>query len=76
MMHRTLGLVTAVVAAIGAINWGLVGLFNFNLVEYLFGSIPIAVKIIYAVVGICGILLLFSCKCMHRHCNKGVGVNN
>lgn len=41
---------------IGALNWGLIGLFNFNLVEALFGVNTILTKIVYSVVGICGLI--------------------
>ena len=41
---------------VGAINWGLIGLFNFNLVNTLFGGIPFLEKAIYVIVGICGII--------------------
>lgn len=42
-------------SSIGAINWGLIGLFNFNLVTLLFGSFPIVVKLLYIIIGFCGI---------------------
>ena len=41
---------------IGAINWGLVGLFEFNLVEYIFGVGSVVSRIIYTVVAICGLI--------------------
>ena len=41
---------------IGAINWGLIGLFDFNLVDSLFGVDSIVSKIIYILVGISGII--------------------
>lgn len=47
---------------IGALNWGLIGLFNFNLVESLFGT-GLLSAIIYMIVGISGIvniMLLFT----------------
>ena len=44
---------------IGAINWGLIGFFNLNLVALLFGSMSWISRIIYALVGLCG-LYLFS----------------
>jgi len=50
-----------VITIIGAINWGLIGLFDFNLVETIFGSHSIA-RIVYTLVGITGlinIVLLF-----------------
>lgn len=40
---------------IGAINWGLIGFFNFNLVETIFGNMTIISRIIYALVGISGL---------------------
>ena len=40
---------------IGAINWGLVGIFKFNLVDTLFGSMSALTRIIYALVGISGL---------------------
>ena len=53
--------IALVLTIIGAINWGLIGLFNFNLVEALFGA-SILSAIIYMLVGIAGIvniMLLF-----------------
>ena len=47
------------IVIIGAINWGLIGFFNFNLVSFLFGSMSWISRIIYAIVGLCG-LYLFS----------------
>ena len=47
---------------IGAIVWGLIGLFDFNLVTWLFGD-TIIPRIIYTIVGICGLInigILFS----------------
>lgn len=41
---------------IGAINWGLIGLFDFNLVDTLFGIDSILSKIVYILVGISGII--------------------
>lgn len=40
---------------IGAINWGLIGIFKFNLVETIFGQMTILTRIIYALVGISGL---------------------
>lgn len=42
---------------IGAIVWGLIGFFNFNLVEWLFGE-SILTRIVYIIVGICGLINL------------------
>jgi uncharacterized membrane protein YuzA (DUF378 family) len=40
---------------IGAINWGLVGVFKFNLVTFLLGGWPFIVTIVYALVGLAGL---------------------
>ena len=46
------------IAIIGAVNWGLIGFFNVNLVSMIFGSMSWLSRIIYGLVGICGIYLL------------------
>ena len=48
---------------IGALNWGLVGAFNFNLVTFLFGSISYLSQIIYVLVGIAAIVVAFTASC-------------
>lgn len=45
------------VAVIGAINWGLIGFFNLNLVALLFGSMSWLSRIVYGLVGLCGLYL-------------------
>lgn len=47
--------IALVLIIIGAINWGLVGIFNFNLVDSIFGTMSIISRIIYALVGISGL---------------------
>ena len=53
---NTLYKITLTLGIVGCINWGLVGLFNFNLVEYLFGDGTILTKIIYILVFISGLI--------------------
>ena len=51
--------VTAIIITfIGAINWGLIGLFEFDLVAYIFGDMSWLSRIIYVLVGIFGLYLL------------------
>ncbi len=47
---NTLYKITLILAIVGCINWGLVGLFNFNLVEYLFGDGALLTRIVYVLV--------------------------
>ena len=53
---NTLYKIALVLGIVGCINWGLVGLFNFNSVEYLFGDGTILTKIIYILVFISGLI--------------------
>ena len=46
------------IAIIGAINWGLIGFFKLDLVAFLFGNMTLLSRIIYSVVGICGLYLI------------------
>ena len=46
-----------ILVIIGALNWGLIGIANFNLVNFIFGGIPFLEMIIYLVVGLSGIYL-------------------
>ena len=48
--------IALVFTIIGAVNWGLIGLFDFNLVNMLFGEIEMLEKLVYIVVGVCGLI--------------------
>lgn len=45
-----------ILASIGAINWGFVGLMNFNLVTAILGNFPGIVTAVYILVGVSGVL--------------------
>ncbi len=47
--------IALVLIIIGAINWGLIGFFKFNLVDAIFGEMSILSRIIYALVGLSGL---------------------
>ena len=54
--------IVLILIVIGAINWGLIGLFNLNLVSTIFGNMSLISRIIYILVGasgLWGIKLLF-----------------
>ncbi len=53
---ETLQKIALVFTIIGAIVWGLIGLFDFNLVEFIFGDGSILSRIVYTIVGICGLI--------------------
>ena len=53
---NTLYKIALVIGIIGCINWGLVGIFNFNLVEYLFGDESALTRIVYVLVLLSGLI--------------------
>ena len=53
---ETLQKIALVFTIIGAINWGLIGLFDVNLVELLFGEGSILSRIVYIIVGLTGLI--------------------
>ena len=52
---KTLNYIALTLVIIGALNWLLVGLFGFNLVTFLFGSMTLLSRIVYILVGISGL---------------------
>ena len=53
---ETLQKVCLVITIIGAIVWGLIGQFDFNVITYLFGTDSTIPRIIYTIVGITGLI--------------------
>lgn len=58
MRSRALDCLPLTIAIIGAINWGLIGLFSFDLVAFIFGNMSWFSRIIYALVGIAGLYII------------------
>jgi uncharacterized membrane protein YuzA (DUF378 family) len=59
-----------VVSIIGAVNWGLIGFFNFNLVDAIFGGgraeeTSGASRVVYAIVGLCGLIAALMLPKLH-----------
>lgn len=63
---RSLYFIALLLTVIGAINWGLVGVAQFDLVAYLFGVATDASRVIYTIVGLAGIVVLVKCGCAKR----------
>ena len=55
-----------VLTLIGALNWGLIGIFNFDLVAAIFGDMTVMSRIIYSLVGVSAIITALT---MH-HCER------
>ena len=55
---KTINYIVLAIAIIGAVNWGLIGIFNFNLVSFLFGQMSWLSRIVYTLVGLSGLYLI------------------
>lgn len=52
---KTVDVIAAILLVVGGLNWGLIGLFDFNIVNLIFGSLPILERIVYVVVGLAAV---------------------
>ena len=57
---RALKIISYILVIIGDLNWGLVGLFNIDLVALIFGEMTILARIVYILVGISAIISLIT----------------
>ncbi|MEO5927198.1 MAG: DUF378 domain-containing protein [Patescibacteria group bacterium] len=62
-----------VLVIVGALNWGLLGAFNINLVNMIIGSWPMVERVVYILVGLSAIFMFFtgSCKAC-KMCESGM----
>ena len=58
MGNKYLDCTALTIAVIGTINWGLIGLFRFDLVAFIFGDMSWLSRAVYIIVGLCGLYLL------------------
>ena len=58
MDSRCLDYTALTLTIVGAVNWGLIGVFKFDLVSFLFGSMSWISRIVYILVGLAGLYLL------------------
>ena len=63
---KTLDTIVAILLVIGGLNWGLVGLFNFDLVAAIFGDGAALARIVYIVVGVCAVYQGLQWKAIQR----------
>lgn len=71
MKPNVLDWIAMCLVVIGGLNWGLVGLFSFNLVETIFGSFSPITRIIYILVGVAAVVMIIGSRKM-----KGEGVSS
>lgn len=59
---RTLHMVAVLLLVVGGLNWGLIGLFNYNLVMALLGGYPSVEMLVYVLVGLSAVYILVTHK--------------
>jgi uncharacterized membrane protein YuzA (DUF378 family) len=52
--------VAMVLVIVGGLNWGLVGAFEFNLVDTLFGEMSMLSRVVYVLVGLSAVYLVYT----------------
>ena len=65
--------IVALLAAVGAINWGLVAFFQMDLVVKLLGPENAAAKIVYGIIAVAGLIVLAKVFGFCCPCSKGAG---
>lgn len=58
MGNKILDATALALTIVGAVNWGLIALFKFDLVAFLFGNMSWVSRIVYGLVGIAGLYLI------------------
>lgn len=66
MKMSVIGWIAFVLVIVGGLNWGLVGLFNFDLVAFLFGAMSVLSRIVYILVGIGALVMIYSGATMKK----------
>lgn len=69
MNGKSLHMITYPLMVIGALNWGLVGAFDINLVNMLVGGYPMIEKVLYIAVGLSGLYDFLNHKMTCKLCS-------
>jgi uncharacterized membrane protein YuzA (DUF378 family) len=63
---KSIDVIAAALVVVGALNWGLVGFFGFDLVASLFGDASILSRMVYGLVGLAGLFQAIQWKSIQR----------
>jgi uncharacterized protein len=67
---KVLHAIAFILVVVGALNWGLVGAADVNVVNMLLGTLPVVEKVVYVLVGLSGILLVVTHRKDCKHCES------
>ncbi|MBP6098461.1 MAG: DUF378 domain-containing protein [Candidatus Levybacteria bacterium] len=68
MNNKVLHMVAYILLFVGGLNWGLVGLFNVDLVDLIFGGSSILAKLVYILVGASAVFLAVTHRSYCKYC--------
>lgn len=68
MPFRIMNAISLTIVIIGAVNWGLIGFFGFDLVAALFGDMSGFSRVVYALVGLAGLYSILFYKRLTMDC--------
>lgn len=63
---KILDVIVAILLVIGGLNWGLVGVANFNLVDAIFGNMVMLTRLVYIIVGLAALYQIFQWKAIQK----------
>ena len=66
---KSLDTIVAILLVVGGLNWGLVGLLNFDLVASVFGEMSAISRVVYALVGLSAVYQGLGWKAIQRRWN-------
>lgn len=65
---KALHMVSYILLWVGGLNWGIWGLFNFNLITSILGSMPMVEKAVYVLVGVATVYIIATHKTYCKYC--------
>ena len=68
--HELVSVVALIFVVIGAVNWGVWGLFEYNLIGSLLGGFTAISRIIFVIVGIAGLYCISLFSPLHQHARE------
>lgn len=68
--NKVLHMAAYILLFVGGLNWGLVGLFKLDLVDLIFGGLPILAKLVYVLVGVSAVYLAATHRGYCKYCGS------
>lgn len=70
---KAVHIISFILLVVGGLNWGLVGIADYNLVDALLGSWPGLLQVVYVLVGLAALVEIFTHKKSCKACAVGGG---